>query len=766
MHKYLILTLLLLKIQFISSQIKSQTVRGTVIDKETKQPLEEASVVILKTKITIGDQTDKFGIFKIQKVPVGRQNIEVSYLGYETIILKNVLVNSGKELVLTIELVESISDLDEILVQTKLKKLNALNEMATTSVHTFSVEETQRYAASFNDPARFVQTLAGVSGGNDTGNEIVVRGNSPRGVLWRMEGVDIPSPNHFVNPASTGGGVSMLSASVLSTSEFYTGAFPAEYGNALAGVFDINLRTGNNEKREYSFSFGALGTEVSLEGPFSKKLKASYLINYRYSTVAIIKPFLGNLVGDLTPKYQDLTFKINVPTQKYGTFSLFGLGGDNDVNRDNNQEIFSEKNSLGVIGLSNLLAINSKSYLKTTFAYSKDLYNDQKINILSQENNREDFVYKNKFENEMYKIQFLINTKLNKNHILRFGGFFSYFEYFLSSKEKNNSTNSIDVFFDENRKTNLYQMYGQWKWRLKNNLSLHAGIHTAFLALNDTYAIDPRIALKWQLSKNRTFLFSFGKHSKHQHPTSYFLEKTEENEPRNFPNLNLEFTKALHYVIGYNQQFRKNWRLNLEIYYQSLYDVPISTDAANVSSLINSLSIWDILTAGALSNEGSGTNYGIDITLEKTFSNGYYALLTTSLFDSKFTAADNRTYDTRYNGNYLINILYGKEWAVGKNDNLFSVNARVSNRGGNRYPDINTITDNAYEKRYPVYSRLDFNVKYNVNSKKVTHSYSLDIQNILNRKNISSFTIDAQNNKIDETYQLGLLPNFIYRITF
>jgi hypothetical protein len=140
--------------------------------------------------------------------------------------------------------------------------------------------------------------------------------------------------------------------------------------------------------------------------------------------------------------------------------------------------------------------------------------------------------------------------------------------------------------------------------------------------------------------------------------------------------------------------------------------------------------------------------------------------LTTSFFDSKFTAADKRTYDTRYNGNYLINILCGKEWAVGKNDNLFSVNGRISNRGGNRYPDINTITDNAYKQRYPVYSRLDFSVKYNVNSKKVTHSYSLDIQNILNRKNISSFTIDSQNNKIDETYQLGLLPNFIYRITF
>ena len=416
--------------------------------------------------------------------------------------------------------------------------------------------------------------------------------------------------------------------------------------------------------------------------------------------------------------------------------------------------------------MSNLLAINSKSYLKTTVAYSKDVYNRQRINILPQENNRKDFVYKSAFENEMYKIQFLINTKLNKNHILRFGGFFSYFKYFLSSKEKNATTNSIDVFFDENRKTNLYQMYGQWKWRLKNNLSLHAGIHTSFLALNDTYAIDPRIALKWQLSRNKTVLFSFGKHSQHQHPTSYFLEKTAENEPRNFPNLNLEFTKALHYVIGYNHQFRKNWRLKSEIYYQSLYDVPISTDANNVSSLINSLSIRDFLTAGALSNEGSGTNYGIDITLEKTFSNGYYALLTTSLFDSKFTAADNRTYDTRYNGNYLINILYGKEWAVGKNDNLFSVNGRISNRGGNRYPDINTFTDNAYKLRYPVYSRLDFSVKYNVNSKKVTHSYSLDIQNILNRKNISSFTIDSQNNKIGETYQLGLLPNFIYRITF
>ena len=259
------------------SQEKTQTVRGIIIDKETKQPLAEASVAVYTTNPVIGTVTNNVGKFRLENVPVGRQSIEVSFLGYESITLKNIIISSGKEVVLTIELIESILDLEQIVIKTKRSKLKPLNEMATTSVKTFSLEETQRYAASIYDPARMVQSFAGVSGsGEDVGNEIVIRGNSPRGILWRMEGVDVPNPNHFVNPASSGGGVSMMSASTLSNSEFYTGAFPAEYGNALAGVFDINLRTGNNEKREYAFMLGALGTEISLEGPFSKASNASY----------------------------------------------------------------------------------------------------------------------------------------------------------------------------------------------------------------------------------------------------------------------------------------------------------------------------------------------------------------------------------------------------------------------------------------------------------------------------------------------------------
>ena len=181
-----------------------------------------------------------WGEFKLSKVPVGRTTLAVSYLGYESLTLREIMVTSGKELVLNLEMTESTKNMNEVVITAAHDKTQAFNEMATVSARSFTVEETGRYAASYFDPARMAQTFAGVSVGGSTSdlfNEIVVRGNSPKGILWRLEGVEIPNPNHFGGLGSSGGAISMLSSSTLANSDFYTGAFPTEFGNCLIRCF-------------------------------------------------------------------------------------------------------------------------------------------------------------------------------------------------------------------------------------------------------------------------------------------------------------------------------------------------------------------------------------------------------------------------------------------------------------------------------------------------------------------------------------------------
>lgn len=167
--------------------------------------------------------------------------------------------------------------------------------------------------------------FAGVSIVDDSRNDIIIRGNSPIGLLWRLDGVEVPNLNHFSAAGTTGGPVSMINNNLLANSDFFTSAFPAEYGNAMSGVFDLKMRNGNNQKREYVGQIGFNGFELGAEGPF-KKGEGSYIVNYRYSVLGLMSKIgMKSGTGDATPYYQDLSFKINLPRTKIGKLSLFEI---------------------------------------------------------------------------------------------------------------------------------------------------------------------------------------------------------------------------------------------------------------------------------------------------------------------------------------------------------------------------------------------------------------------------------------------------------
>ena len=734
------------------------------------------------------------GYFKIGNVPVGRHTLQVSYVGYEPLTIPNLLLTSGKELVLNLELTESAIQLAEAIVTAKLDKTQAINEMATVSARSFSVEETARYAGSFYDPARMATNYAGVGVGtsNDLSNEIIVRGNSPSGVVWRLEGIEIPNPNHFSAMGNSGGGISMLSSSTLSNSDFYTGAFPAEFGNALSGVFDLNLRNGNNERREYALMFGLLGVEGAMEGPFRKGGAASYLVNFRYSTLALLDAAGVSPAGDVAPKYSDVSFKFNLPTKGAGNFALFGLAGQNSAEHHPLEDSTSWEGEFGewgfretaktaTVGLSHRLLLSDDSYLRTVAAFSRETDSGRDYWLDQESYARHDDARYDIFNNTA-RISSTWNKKLDARNTLRLGSIFTHtsfdFTYDDDDNFEDSKGDSLIRLFDNYGKGSFVEAFAQWKHRFDDRWTLNTGLHYSHFLLNNKFSIEPRAALEWRFSEKQALSAAVGLHSKREHLAAYVFEGTLLDGSERTANKDLELTKSFHAVLGYDRRLGEQMRLKLELYYQHLFDVPVETLPGSTRSMLNATDIWDVIFIEKSGNNGTGRNYGIDLTLEKFFSKNYYFLVTGSLYRSLFTPFDGIEYSTRYDGNYQLHLLGGKEFKVGKNKkNIFGVNGKFLLSGGNRYTPIDLaasiekgeqveLEDQAFEAKAGDYWRFDLGLSYKINSRRLTHSILLDVQNVTNHLNLYALYYDNETKQLEKYTQTGLFPVFSYRVEF
>ncbi len=773
MRKLIVLGFLCIVSFLVHAQTLTQRIRGKVVDKDSKTPLTGVNLVIVNSEPLVGTATDVDGEFQFPKLRVGRYDVEIHYIGYQPKIVSDVLIGAGKEVVLMIELIESVENIEEITVKARKHKGEALNKMALVSARSFSVDETKRYAGSLDDPSRLVAGFAGVTGDPSGNNDIIIRGNSPRGLLWQLEGIEIPNPNHFADEGATGGPISILNNNMLGNSDFFSGAFPAEYGNAYSGVFDIKLRNGNNEQREYSAKAGIFGLDFSLEGPFSKNGKSSYLVNYRYSTLALLNATGIKIAGDAVPKFQDVALNLIFPTKKMGTFKLFGIGGISHIIESEPDYKSDFGAGMGVLGLSNTILIDDKSYLKTTLAISGSLNDwtyDEPEDMIFEKKASEDFKYSTLTGKLVY------NRKFSVKHTMQVGGTISRYNYSLFSEYFNNDKDKVVPEVDKKGNTLLLQSYLNWKYRITNTIAVLAGGHYTYLFLNGNQSIEPRLGIKWQFTPKQAISLGFGVHSKIESLTNYLAFETLDDGTEVQHNKNLDLSKARHYVIGYENMLSPNLLLKLEMYYQDLYNVPIETDA---SSSFSSLNYNEGYINVELSNKGKGYNYGLEATLEKFFSKNYYFMGTLSVFESKYIASDNKWRDTRYNGNYVMNVLAGKEFKIKNNgiESTLSTSIRGTWAGGTRYTPIDLeqsiikdetvrFEEQAFSQQRPAFIRYDLKISYRKNKRKTTRVWELEIQNVTNRLNVAGEWFDSYTNKIEEWTQMGLLPSISYRIEF
>ncbi|HET6243008.1 MAG: TonB-dependent receptor [Bacteroidetes bacterium] len=772
------------------AQQLTQTVRGQVIDQQSKATLIGANIVLLDSTQFIGAATDIEGKFRLERVPVGRHKLKISYLGYKEIVL-NIIVGSGKEIVLNIEMDESVLMGREVVISAEKEKSKANNEMTSVSARSFTIEETNRYAGSMGDPARMAANYAGVLGSSDnTRNDIIIRGNSPTGVLWRLEGVDIPNPNHFALFGTTGGPVSILNNNVLSNSDFITGAFPAEYGNAVAGVFDLKMRTGNNEKREFMGQLGFNGLEAGAEGPINKKKNSSYLINYRYSTMELFSLAGISFGTNAIPYYQDLSFKFNFPKTKIGSIALFGIAGASriailDSERDTTNFSFgnagndvSFASNMAVGGLSHTYLINSTTYTQLVIAGSGSIMDIKSDSVNFDKTTVP--IYRNESNQGKCTTNFFLNKKLNSQHNFKTGFIIDRINFNLVDSFLNIDINQFITSRNYQGHSYLLQPHFQWKYKITNSLVFNGGLHYQHYFFNNSNSLEPRAGLSWNFKPFQTLSIAYGLHSQLQMGYAYVNQVQLGDGNYVKPNENMGFTKSRHYVLAYDHLLSENLRLKFETYYQEIFDVPIDRNNSNSFSMLNLGADYDLYFPDSLINNGTGTNYGLELTVEKFFSNKYYYLFTTSLFESKYIGSDGVQRNTSFNGNWIANVLVGKEFKVGNKENkskVFTIDAKVINAGGRRYTPIDLelsekfgsavyIDSKAYTLRYPDFFRADLKIGFRFYRKKLTQYFALDIQNVLNTKNIQVRIYDKSTNSLRTEYQLGFFPVALYKIEF
>jgi hypothetical protein len=772
---------------FISSlsiaQKNSQNIRGIVTDKLSQFTLVGASIEI--SSLQKGTTTDSLGKYVITNILPDRYEVKISYLGYKTITIPNVVVTSGKEVILDIAMEETFNQLNEVVIKSS-NKGGTINKLSSVSARTFSMEEVNRYAGGRSDPARLVANFAGVSAPDDSRNDIVIRGNSPVGVLWRIDGMNVTNPNHFASVGTTGGAVSALNTNLLKSSDFFTSAFPAEYGNATAGVFDLGFRNGNNKKRETTLQVGVItGLEATTEGPFSKKSDASYLVGYRYALTGVAQKLGVNIGTPATPTYQDFSFKLSSGTTKFGKFSMFGIlatssieiggGSSNTLYGNGNQVDFASK--IGILGLNHFKQINKKSYISSTVGINYS--STDQTGYASDRFTSSDFIKEvSNVAKSSYNFSTTYNSKINSKLFFKAGIQDEVIGLDLFYKTKDNINQPYKQIWDYNSNTNLAQAYAHVKYNLTEKLTMNAGIHSQLFLLNNSTALEPRLGLIYNVNNKSSFNFGYGLHSQMQPINVYFLQTSDANGKTVYNNKNLDFTKSHQFVLGYNIQPFSDWRIKTEVYFQFIYNAPITSYSSSYS-MLNTGSSFRTDLQDNLINNGTGKNYGVELTIEKFFSKGYYGLFTSSIYSSKYKGSDGVERNTAFNGKYVFNALAGKEWKVGTAKlNKFSTDVKFTNAGGRAYTPIDLassqatgreqLSTNAYSVYYDNYYRIDIKVGYTINSskRKVSQTISLDLQNVTNHKNVFSEGYDDKKQDIRTTYQLGFFPNLVYKMQF
>lgn len=752
-----------------------QTIRGIITDKASGKPIPFATVFLVRSDPWVGAVCDSTGQFSLVNIPVGRYALRVSSVGYESVVVNEIWLSSAKEFYCEVAMNERVMKLGEVVVRPQVKKELLLNPMALTGGRMVSMEEANRYAGGFDDPARLVSSFAGVAGCVGS-NAIAVRGNSPQFFQWKLEGVEIPNPTHFSDMNGIGGGIlTALSSQVMGNSDFFNGAFPAEYNNALSGVLDMHIRNGNTQKHEHAFQFGLMGVDVASEGPLSKQNKSSYIFNYRYSTMALMNRIAG--LGGMT--YQDLSFKLNFPTRKAGIFSVWGIGLL-DKNHAEAERDSSEWVSLFDKEEVNTFMAKAAGGVGHTYYVGKDTYLKTSLAATFTKNNQDIFLLDDKLaltragdlnnHNWDLVLSSYINKKITARHTNRTGVTLAGLAYDTDFRMSPDPYVPMDRITKGDGFTSVFSAFTNSVIRLNDQFTANVGLTGQFFLLNKHWSVEPRISMKWQTASFHSLSFAYGLNSRRERLEYYYVRTSETKDT--LVNKNLKLAKAHHLGLSYSWKVTPDIHLKVEPYFQYLFDVAV--EPGTPFSVIDHNGY---VMNKQLESTGKGRNYGIDVTLEQYMSRGWFWLVSGSLFKSEYRGGDGVWRRSRLDQRFLLNALAGKEWIWGeRRQHVLNASVRFSYQGGQLYAPIDLDKSHENENVYfdetkgntmkmPDSFVTDLTLSYKLNKEHVAHEFGLKILNVNGFRQIG-YRYNYKIGDIESLREAAIIPNLSYKIYF
>lgn len=753
------------------------TVRGRVVAFAGRAPLPGATVIVQGTEPLVGTTTDADGAFVLPRVPLGRHDVEVRFVGFEPAVLRQVLVTSGKEVVLEVALREQVVAGAEVVVTPGTRRDAPHEDLAYVSARTFAVEETRRYAGGLDDPARMASAFAGVAtGGGIAENALTIRGNAPKGVLWRLEGVEIPNPNHFAGlSVAGGGGLTLFSGQLLAGGDVLTGAFPAPYGNALSGVVDLDFRTGNPAAREHTVQAGVLGVEAASEGPFVRGAPATYLFNVRYSTIGLLLPILPT---EDVATYGDAAFSVDLPTRRHGRIALWGLGGlDGQTMSATDDPAKWEYETwdrlaadlslaVGAAGVRWDVVLGRRTALRATAAVTGNRTR------LDQERLGDDLVLREDLRLHSTTARLIAGTHVSRlvgsRHSVRTGATVQRLVYDLEVAASPAPDAPLASAARGDGASTLLQVYAASEVALAARWSASVGLHVQHFALTGATSPEPRLSLRWAAAPGQAVTLGYGLHSQVEDLRFYAVAPEGPEGPR--PNAALGLARAHHLVLSYDRRLGDGARLEAEAYAQALFDVPVIADSS--FALLNFEQ--DFTFRDALVNDGAGRNVGLEVTLERFLRDGWYALATGSLFRSRYRGGDGVWRPTRFDRGYAANVLVGREVAVGTS--LLGLNGRLNVLGGRRRSPVDEAASRAAEEvvydayrafadREPALVVADLTVTYRRNHARWSEVWALQVKNVLGAKTVG-LDYNYATERVEDVREGFPLPVLSYKVEF
>lgn len=743
MKKNVLFLLLLGLLTTVSAQ-PTHRIKGTVIDKASRQPLEFINVLVLG--LGRGGVTDAEGHFNIGEVPPGIYRLQASAVGYKTILTPEYIV-STKDLTIQIETEENLTELEGVTVTASPFRRDPESPVGLRII---GLQEIEKSPGANRDISRIVQSYPGVAF-SPAGyrNDLIVRGGSPSENRFYLDGVEIPNINHFSTQGASGGPVGIINADLIREVNFYTGAFPTDRGNAMSSVLDFKLRDGDMERNSLKATLGASEVSLASNGHIGKK--TSYLVSVRQSYLQFLFDMLGL---PFLPTFTDAQFKLKTRFNANNELTILGLGGIDNMKL--NTKLDGEK---AEYILSYLPKIQQETFtLGAVYRHYAGIHVQSVVVSHSYLNNRNTKYLNNdesstdnlslKLRSVEQETKFRIeNTSTFGNWKINFGANLDYSQY--------TNTTFQRVYIDEDRTFDYHTYLGMWRWGIFGTINYATtderftaslGVRTdannfssGMKGMGDQ--LSPRLSLSYRLTDGLYLSGNAGLY--YQLPPYTGLGFKDNNGA--WVNKYLRYMSVSQESLGLSWHPGNTFELSAEGFYKQYDKIPFSiADGIPLACKGND---YGVIGNEALSSTAQGRAYGIEILMKWLIAKKLNLASSFTLFKSEYRNNKQSEYiasawDNRYIFNMSGTYNFPHNWSLGM---------KISCIGGAPYTPYDVEKSslvtawNAQGRPYydhtkyntgrlPAFGQLDVRVDKTFYLKRCMLGFYIDLQNVTNSK--------------------------------